>query len=81
MNKISILLASMVALCLFGPALCRDYYQILDVERSTSEQDIKRAFRKLALQYHPDRNKEPDAEEKFIEIAKGRFNVHVHRNC
>jgi molecular chaperone DnaJ len=48
----------------------RDYYEILGVEREASQDDIKRAFRKLAFQYHPDRNKEPDAEEKFKEISE-----------
>ena len=42
----------------------RDYYEVLDVERGASQDDIKKAFRKLAFQYHPDRNKAPDAEEK-----------------
>ncbi len=46
----------------------RDYYEILGLSRDASEQDIKKAFRKLAMQYHPDRNKAPDAEAKFKEI-------------
>jgi molecular chaperone DnaJ len=46
----------------------RDYYEILDVPRSASTDDLKAAFRKLARQFHPDVNKEPDAEEKFKEI-------------
>lgn len=46
----------------------RDYYQILGVPRNASEEQIKKAFRKLAFQYHPDHNKEAGAEEKFKEI-------------
>ncbi len=46
----------------------RDYYDILGVGRNAGEDEIKAAFRKLARQYHPDVNKEPDAEEKFKEI-------------
>jgi curved DNA-binding protein len=47
----------------------KDYYKILGVERNASEAEIKSAFRKLALQYHPDRNPgNKDAEEKFKEI-------------
>ena len=46
----------------------RDYYDILGVSKNASEDDLKKAFRKLAFQYHPDRNKEASAEEKFKEI-------------
>ena len=45
-----------------------DYYKVLGVSRDTSVENIRRAFRRLALQYHPDRNKEPGAAEKFKEI-------------
>ena len=49
-------------------ALKQDYYEVLGVPRQASDEAIKRAFRKLAFQYHPDRNKDPRAEEKFKEI-------------
>ncbi len=48
----------------------RDYYDILGVSRTASKDDIKSAYRKLALQYHPDRNKSSGAEEKFKEISE-----------
>jgi molecular chaperone DnaJ len=48
----------------------RDYYEILGVPRDADEKTIKNAFRRLALKYHPDRSTEPDAEERFKQIAE-----------
>jgi molecular chaperone DnaJ len=48
----------------------KDYYQSLGITKSASPEEIKRAYRKLALQYHPDRNKGKDAEAKFKEVTK-----------
>ena len=48
----------------------KDYYSILGVDRKASAEDIKRAYRKLARKYHPDVAKEPNAEEKFKEVAE-----------
>jgi molecular chaperone DnaJ len=52
----------------------RDYYEILGVAKNADLQDIKAAYRKLALKYHPDRNPGKDAEEKFKEAA-GAYEV------
>jgi len=51
-------------------ATTRDYYEILGLSKDTSAEDIKKTYRKLALKYHPDRNKDAGAEEKFKEISK-----------
>jgi molecular chaperone DnaJ len=48
----------------------RDYYEVLGVPRDSSKDQIKDTYRKLAMQFHPDRNKAPEAEEKFKEISE-----------
>src|SRR3989337_1031078 len=48
----------------------RDYYEALGLSRSVSTEEIKKAFRRLAMRYHPDRNKEDGAEAKFKEIGE-----------
>jgi molecular chaperone DnaJ len=53
----------------------RDYYQILDVARDASEADIKKAYRRLAMKLHPDRNPDDKAAEEQFKEAKEAYEV------
>lgn len=62
-----------LCLCIFSlllsQALCKDFYKILRISKSAGAGEIKRAYRKLSLKYHPDKNPSEDAAAKFAEIA------------
>ena len=69
---------SRVLLLILGVLLCvlavceakRDYYSVLGLGRGASKQEIKKAFRKMALKYHPDKNPDSDTTKKFREVAE-----------
>jgi molecular chaperone DnaJ len=50
--------------------MARDYYEILGVSRNADADELKQSYRRLARKYHPDVNKEPEAEERFKEISQ-----------
>lgn len=53
----------------------RDYYEVLGVERGTSETDLKKAYRRLAMKHHPDRNPDDKASEEKFKEANEAYEV------
>ncbi|XP_065431496.1 dnaJ homolog subfamily C member 16 isoform X8 [Chrysemys picta bellii] len=73
LKKLSISLVVVLVLVLVLQILSAvdfDPYRILGVSRTSSQADIKKAYKKLAREWHPDKNKDPGAEDKFIQISK-----------
>lgn len=65
----------LLLLCLseaLSEVINRNYYDTLHVEPTATDSEIKKSFRKLAVKYHPDKNKSADAEKTFREIAEGK---------
>ncbi|KAF9532607.1 DnaJ-domain-containing protein [Crepidotus variabilis] len=60
----------LVIFLLVALASAADYYKILDVHKSATEKEIRTAYKKLSKKFHPDKNKSPDAEDKFVQIAR-----------
>lgn len=68
-------LCMLLLLCLseaLSEEINRSYYDTLHVEPTATDSEIKKSFRKLAVKYHPDKNKSADAEKTFREIAEGK---------
>lgn len=66
---------AVVLLCLTFTQIAtsnKNYYEILGVDQQATDRQIKKAFRQLAVKYHPDKNKSKSAVEKFREIAEGK---------
>ena len=57
----------------------KDYYKILGLSEDASEDDVRKAYRKMAFKFHPDRNKSSGAEEKFKEIAEAYEKLSIKR--
>lgn len=56
--------------CLAIKPMGKDFYKVLGVSPESNEDEIKKAYRKLALKFHPDKNSDADAEDRFKEIAE-----------
>ena len=69
LRLLPLLLWTILALLVLGDI---DYYKVLGVDRDASEKDIKRQYRKLSKQWHPDKNKgDETAHDKFVQISEG----------
>ncbi|KAH6913072.1 hypothetical protein BKA70DRAFT_1397197 [Coprinopsis sp. MPI-PUGE-AT-0042] len=65
------MLSSFICLVFFAAFVCAaDFYKVLDVHKSASDKDIRAAYKRLSKKWHPDKNKDPSAEGKFVEVAR-----------
>ncbi|XP_067626250.1 dnaJ homolog shv [Eurosta solidaginis] len=70
MKSLAFILLVQIAICLFSFAFAgRDFYKILNVRKTATTNEIKKAYRKLAKELHPDKNKDPSTSEKFQELG------------
>lgn len=69
MRTILLVTLAVVALELLAVQAGKDYYQILGVKRDVNAKGLRKAYRELSLKYHPDKNSDPEAEAKFVEIS------------
>jgi len=60
----------LIAILALGCYAATDYYKTLEVKRTATSAEIKKAYRKLSLKYHPDKNSSPDAAEKFAALSQ-----------
>lgn len=68
------LFLAVILLVILNQGLCgEDYYKLLGVRKEASDKDIRKAFRKLAMKYHPDKNPGEESRKKFEKIASGRY--------
>jgi len=65
----SLLSFLILVLCILS-TLAADFYKVLGVSKGAGDDTIKKAYKKLSRKYHPDKNKDPNAEQKFVEVAR-----------